>query len=739
MFILPAAVVAIAMPVLSDALGGAGKRNLRPTRQAEERELYARNRERGHDMDMFANEVKYQAKKGSSSSSARSPPTTTAPPEEDDPAETPPGGEDRTERYIVTFRTDSQSLMQVGPAALCSSMALQSRGTPMKVFSKALSGCSVELTPSAARALKGDPNIKTIEKNGPVTASYANPLSWGLDRVDQLSLPLDETGTRLDATGVRVYILDTGLRGTHNDLASSISTSDCHFSAITAEPDAKTDGSGHGTHVGSTACGAQYGVAQNCELCAVKVLSASGSGSYEGVIAGIDFVAENCDAPKGCVINMSLGGGYSLSVNEAVAGAHDAGVTVVVAAGNENTDACTKSPASELKAITVGSTNDQDIRSSFSNYGTCTDVYAPGSGITAAWKNSDSDTNTISGTSMASPHVAGIAAGILGVNPNMSPDAVAAQIDLLSTRICSTNANACDPINSFIDLATSVSLCEGCTPPPTPAPTPAPPTPAPTPCTGLALTVNVLTDNYPSETTWTLKNTCTGQEEASGGPYSSAGTLYTADFCVPDGAYDFEINDAYGDGICCAWGEGSYEVVSGSNTTLVEGGEFGDSETQSFGTCGAPTPTLPPVAPTPPPVAPTTPPTGAPTSNPTPAPMSTPPPTVLPPPPLSRPCIGDLVQVRVVTDDHPEDSGWTITDVCTGEVVLTSPEYTETSHSRFDSYCLPESQYMFSMTDAWGDGLAEGKYEVYWNEDMIASGADFGWEKSSEFGLGCNV
>merc|ERR1719183_798860 len=124
---------------------------------------------------MFANEVKiYQAKKGSSSSSARSPPATTAPPGGEDPTEE---DEDRTERYIVTFRTDSQSLMQVGPAALCSSMALQSRGTPMKVFSKALSGCSVEMTPSAARALKGDPNIKTIEKNGPVTASYANPPS----------------------------------------------------------------------------------------------------------------------------------------------------------------------------------------------------------------------------------------------------------------------------------------------------------------------------------------------------------------------------------------------------------------------------------------------------------------------------------------------------------------------------------------------------------------------------------
>ncbi|KAL7555314.1 hypothetical protein ACHAWF_018976 [Thalassiosira exigua] len=671
MFILPAAVVAIAMPVLSDALGGAGKRNLRPTRQAEERELYARNRERGHDMDMFANEVKYQAKKGSSSSSARSPPTTTAPPEEDDPAETPPGGEDRTERYIVTFRTDSQSLMQVGPAALCSSMALQSRGTPMKVFSKALSGCSVEMTPSAARALKGDPNIKTIEKNGPVTASYANPPSWGLDRVDQLSLPLDQTGTRLD------HARRPGEQHLDERLPLQLD---------------------------------RRGAGREDRRKRARVLNANGSGTYEGVIEGIEFVAENCDGS--CVINMSLGGGYSPMVNEAVAGAHDAGVTVVVAAGNENVDACTKSPASEPKAITVGSTDSSDNRSSFSNYGTCTDVYAPGSGITAAWIGSDSDTNTISGTSMASPR---IAAGILGLNPNMSPDAVAAQIDLLSTRICSTNANACDPINSFIDLATSVSLCEGCTPPPTPAPTPAPPTPAPTPCTGLALTVNVLTDNYPSETTWTLKNTCMANEEvASGGPYSSPGTEYSEDFCVPDGAYDFEINDSFGDGICCSYGTGSYQVVSGSGTTLVEGGEFDFTQTQSFGTCGGtgppvgpPTPggTGPPVGPpTPPTPPPTTSPTPPPTTSPTPAPMSTPPPTVLPPPPQSRACSGALVRVRVVTDDHPEDSGWTITDVCTGDVVLTSPEYKEPSHSHFHSYCLPEAQYRFSMTDAWGDG-----------------------------------
>lgn len=158
----------------------------------------------------------------------------------------------------------------------------------------------------------------------------------------------------------------------------------------------------YSTHVGSTACGVTYGVAENCELCSVKVLSDSGSGSYSGVIAGIDHVISDCNGSL-CVANMSLGGGKTTSLNTAVANAVAAGIVMVVAAGNDYSDACNYSPASESSAVTVGSITESDTFSGFTNYGNCVDVYAPGSLITAAWVGSDSATNTISGTSMASP------------------------------------------------------------------------------------------------------------------------------------------------------------------------------------------------------------------------------------------------------------------------------------------------------------------------------------------------
>jgi len=179
----------------------------------------------------------------------------------------------------------------------------------------------------------------------------------------------------------------------------------CGFVASNIDEAIDADGNGHGTHVAGTICGTTYGVADCEDLCAVKVLSAGGSGSWSGVIAGINHVINNCAGiEKECVINMSLGGGFSQSINDAVAAAADAGIVVVVAAGNSNANACNYSPASEPKAITVGSTTNTDARSSFSNFGDCVDVYDPGSGITSAWIGSTSATRTISGTSMASPH-----------------------------------------------------------------------------------------------------------------------------------------------------------------------------------------------------------------------------------------------------------------------------------------------------------------------------------------------
>merc|ERR1719401_2052978 len=293
---------------------------------------------------------------------------------------------------------------------------------------------------------------------------------------------------------------------------------------------------------------------------------------------------------------MSLGGGFSTAMNNAVAAAVNAGVVVVVAAGNSNTNACTASPASEDLVITVGSTTSSDLRSSFSNYGDCVDVYNPGSSITSAWKGSNTDIKTISGTSMASPHVAGIAVGLVSADPDLSPAEVSEHLK-----------NTAKTINTTPD-----------------GPVPPAPTPPPTPCQLANVEVKIKTDNYPGETTWKLTDTCTNNEVLSGSGYSQKNTLYTEVGCLANAKFTFKIEDSYGDGICCNYGQGSYEVKV-NNVQKASGGNFGSQESQTFGDCAPPTP--PPVpAPTPPPVPAPTPP---------PVPVPTPPPVTVSPAPSS--------------------------------------------------------------------------------------------------------
>lgn len=244
-----------------------------------------------------------------------------------------------------------------------------------------------------------DQEVELVEVNQVAHASQTVP-SWGLDRINDCDIPADNTSTQVDASDVRVYILDTGIKSDHEDFGTRV---DATCGAFYSKGKATTeDGDGHGTHVASTACGNTYGVARGCTMCPVKVLSDQGSGSYDDIISGVNFVVENCNGRK-CVANMSLGGGTSAALNNAVNAAVESGVPFVVAAGNESTDACTKSPASAKNAITVGATDVNDNPASFTNYGTCVDVYGPGVGISAAWIRSTTDTNTISGTSMASP------------------------------------------------------------------------------------------------------------------------------------------------------------------------------------------------------------------------------------------------------------------------------------------------------------------------------------------------
>ena len=205
---------------------------------------------------------------------------------------------------------------------------------------------------------------------------------------------------------MKAYIIDTGIRTTHSQFGGrAISGYDAIDGALPA-----ADCNGHGTHVAGTVGGSTYGVAKAVSLVAVRVLNCSGSGSTSGVIAGIDWVTGNHQAGQPAVANMSLGGGASSSLDTAVRNSIADGVTYALAAGNDNTNACNSSPARTAEALTVGSTTSSDARSSFSNYGTCVDIFAPGSSITSAWHTSDTATNTISGTSMAAPHVAGAAA-----------------------------------------------------------------------------------------------------------------------------------------------------------------------------------------------------------------------------------------------------------------------------------------------------------------------------------------
>jgi aqualysin 1 len=282
------------------------------------------------------------------------------------------------------------------------------------VYEAALRGFSIRLPQGAAEALARDSYVKYVEEDGVVTIDTTQSgATWGLDRIDQRNRPLSGTYTYVaNGTGVRAYVIDTGIRTTHTQFGGRASVS---FDALGGNGQ---DCNGHGTHVAGTIGGSTYGVAKNAMLRAVRVLDCNGSGSTSGVIAGVNWVAANRILPA--VANMSLGGGISSSLDSAVNSAINSGVTFAVAAGNSNADACGSSPARVGAAITVGSTTSSDARSSFSNFGTCVDIFAPGSSITSAWGSCDTCTNTISGTSMATPHVAGVAALYLSKFGNQS-------------------------------------------------------------------------------------------------------------------------------------------------------------------------------------------------------------------------------------------------------------------------------------------------------------------------------
>ncbi|MZE79021.1 S8 family peptidase [Streptomyces xinghaiensis] len=291
----------------------------------------------------------------------------------------------------------------------------------------ALEGFSATgLSESEAKRLAADPAVDKVvrDQKFTITGTQNNPPSWGLDRIDQTATAGDGAYTYPDSAGqgVTAYVIDTGVRVTHQDFEGRASLG---YDAIDGDNSAD-DGHGHGTHVAGTIAGASHGVAKKAKIVAVRVLDDNGSGTTAGVVAGIDWVAENASGPS--VANMSLGGGADAALDAAVRTAISSGVTFAVAAGNESRNASTGSPARVTEAITVASSTSGDQQSSFSNFGSVVDLYAPGSSITSTWNSGDSSTNTISGTSMATPHVAGAAAVYLSGHTTAGPAQVASAL-----------------------------------------------------------------------------------------------------------------------------------------------------------------------------------------------------------------------------------------------------------------------------------------------------------------------
>lgn len=344
----------------------------------------------------------------------------------------PPAGELIPGQYIVVLRSDLVS--SAGVTAIAAEMATTYGGELLHTYDAALNGFAIkfaeERSATGVAGLSQDARVELIEQDTTVSLAEEevaeatqSSAPWGLDRIDQRNRPLSTTFTyNRTGAGVHAYIIDTGIHISHSQFGGRAFSA---YDAVDGLPAA--DCNGHGTHVAGTVGGSTYGVAKGVTLYAVRVLNCSGSGTNSGVIAGVNYVANqkrnNPTIPM--VANMSLGGGASSTLDAAVNNAITAGVTFAIAAGNSKANACNYSPARVVNAITVGATTSRDVRADYSNYGSCLDLFAPGSSIISAWYTSNTATNTISGTSMATPHVAGVVAIYLQGKPSASPATVA--------------------------------------------------------------------------------------------------------------------------------------------------------------------------------------------------------------------------------------------------------------------------------------------------------------------------
>lgn len=371
--------------------------------------------------------------------------------------------------YIVVYRAQATAAERGAVRAA----AVRHGAGISHVFGHAVSGFAAALPASALDAVRHDPDVAYVEADQRVRAvDTQSPATWGLDRIDQRALPLSNSYTyNTTGAGVKAYIIDTGINVNHTDFGGrAVNGYDAVDGSLPA-----ADCNGHGTHVSGTVGGATYGVAKGVTLVAVRVLDCNGSGTNSQVIAGIDWVTGNHAAGQPAVANMSLGGGASSALDTAVSNSINDGVTYAIAAGNGNAlgqavDACTTSPARVAAAITVSATDSSDTKPAWANTGTCVDIFAPGVSITSDWYSSNTATNTISGTSMATPHVAGAAALYLQSNPSATPQAVRDQLVNTSTQGVVVNAGSGSPNRLLYTLGGS---------------SPPPPPPPPSGCTGL--------------------------------------------------------------------------------------------------------------------------------------------------------------------------------------------------------------------------------------------------------------
>lgn len=327
-------------------------------------------------------------------------------------------------QYIVILNKDA------GPSNdFAKNIAKQHGGKVLHTYDTVLKGFAVYLPEAAGtafvEAMKKNPNVVSVENDTIMkidATTQSNP-DWGLDRIDQKALPLNSAYSYLQTgSGTTAYIVDTGILSTHQQFSGRVLSG---YTAI-SDGNGTTDCNGHGTHVAGTVGGSTYGVAKNVSLVPIRILGCDGSGASSNVIAGLDWILKNGKKPA--VVNMSLGGGASTSLDSAVENLFNNGYVMVVAAGNSNTDACSSSPARVSKAITVAATDNTDTRASYSNYGSCVDIFAPGSQINSSWIGNNTATKILNGTSMATPHVAGVVAEMLQSTPNATPQTISTNL-----------------------------------------------------------------------------------------------------------------------------------------------------------------------------------------------------------------------------------------------------------------------------------------------------------------------